>query len=242
MLRIEKLTVDYEGIRAVQQADVIFEPGRITGLIGPNGAGKSSLLKACVGLIADYSGSIFYADKNLQQHRFWVKQHCSFAPEDAELMPYLTGDEFLRLIGQIRNVSDLKGAMQFLLNLLGLAEKKDELILNYSHGMRQKIALATALIGKPDYIILDEALNGLDSIALIKLKGYLRKLAAQGHTLILSSHILPFIREWCDPIIIMNRGRIIQTLSAVEIAKLEGEKAAAFDAIFLEMIESNNPY
>jgi ABC-2 type transport system ATP-binding protein len=237
MLSIKNVSIIYEKKLAVNEASVDITPAKITGLIGPNGAGKSSLLKACVGLINEFAGTIEFDGREIRKRRFWVKQHCGFAPEDVVLMPYLKGSEFLELIAVIRKVSNLREEIDFLIDLTGLQDKKDELIINYSHGMRQKLFIASALTGKPEYLILDEALNGLDTISLFKLKNYLNDLAKQGKTIIISSHILPLIKEWCDPVVIMNNGTIINKYSVSEIEELENQTKQSFESIFVDLIE-----
>ncbi len=239
MLSVENLIVNYDGLTAVDNFSFTFAEGRISGLIGANGAGKSSLLKACVGLISEYAGEIKYAGKELNEDRYWVKEHCGYAAEDAVLFPYLTGREFLKLIASIRlsDTEQIDKEIRFFLHLTALDEKAEELIVNYSHGMRQKLAIAAALIGAPDYIIIDESLNGLDPIALFRLKNYLNELAEKEKTIILSSHILPLIKDWCDPIVILNNGRLLKSYTKQEIIELEKQKNTNFENIFIKLID-----
>ncbi len=240
MLSIKNLSIQYENVIAVKNISYDFNSGIINGLIGPNGAGKSSLLKACVGLINDYQGKIIYDEKELGKNRTWVKKQCGYAPEDAVLFPYLTGEEFLQLIASIRNnkQEDLTNEVSFFLQLTGLTAKMDELIVNYSHGMRQKLAIAAALIGEPEFIIIDESLNGLDPIALYNLKKYFNELIKSDKTIILSSHILPLIRDWCHIIVIMDKGALIQEYSKDEILKYEKDRGNSFETLFLETIKT----
>ncbi len=234
MLSIKNVTITYDTQDAVKDISLDFLPGKLTGLIGRNGAGKSSLLKAAVGLISGYTGTIEFNGKELNKNRFWIKQNCGYAPEDAELLPYLTGREFLELIAKIRKSTDTQKEMDFLINLNGINDKADELVLNYSHGMKQKLSIAAALIGKPDFLILDEALNGLDPVSLYKLKNYLTEQAALNKIVIISSHILPLIQQWCDPVIILNNGRVAKNLSAREIAELEQNQS--FESYFIKLV------
>ena len=240
MLSVKNLIVNYDGLTAVNNFSFTFNKGRICGLIGANGAGKSSLLKACVGLISEYTGEINYAGKELNAERYWVKEHCGYAAEDAVLFPYLTGREFLNLIASIRlsDTRQIDKEIRFFLHLTALDEKEEELIVNFSHGMRQKLAIAAALIGAPDYIIIDESLNGLDPIALFRLKSYLNELAANGKTIILSSHILPLIKDWCDPIVILNNGKLLNSYTKQEIIELEKQNSRNFENIFIKLIDT----
>lgn len=237
MLTIKKLSVQYEEKKAVDDISIEIMQNKISGLIGPNGAGKSSFIKACIGVISEYSGEILYDGKLLHKNRHWVKEQCGYAPEDTVLLPYLKGREFLELIGTLRKSSDLEHEIKSLLQILNLQEKENELIVNYSHGMRQKISIASTLIGNPNYLIFDEALNGLDPVALYNLKNHLNELAEDGKTIVLSSHILALIQDWCNPIIIMHQGRILKTVTKSEITKMESEKKKSFEQIFIELVK-----
>ena len=237
MLSIKNLSVQYEEKLAVDDVSIEISQNKISGLIGPNGAGKSSLIKTCVGMIGEYSGEILYGDKPLHKNRHWVKEHCSYAPEDTILLPYLKGREYLEMIGTLRKTLDLDNEIKSLFKMLNLQEKENELIINYSHGMRQKISIASTLIGNPDYLIFDEALNGLDPVALFNLKNYLNELATSGKTIILSSHILALILDWCDPIIIMHQGKILKMVSKQEIARMESEMEKTFEQIFIDLVK-----
>ena len=237
MLSIKNLSVQYEEKLAVDDVSIEISQNKISGLIGPNGAGKSSLIKTCVGMISEYSGEILYGDKPLHKNRHLVKEHCSYAPEDTILLPYLKGREYLEMIGTLRKTLDLDNEIKSLFKMLNLQEKENELIINYSHGMRQKISIASTLIGNPDYLIFDEALNGLDPVALFNLKNYLNELANSGKTIILSSHILALILDWCDPIIIMHQGKILKMVSKQEIARMESEMKKTFEQIFIDLVK-----
>ena len=237
MLSIKNLSVQYEEKLAVDDVSIEISQNKIRGLIGPNGAGKSSLIKTCVGMISEYSGEILYGDKPLHKNRHWVKEHCSYAPEDTILLPYLKGREYLEMIGTLRKTLDLDNEIKSLFKMLNLQEKENELIINYSHGMRQKISIASTLIGNPDYLIFDEALNGLDPVALFNLKNYLNELATSGKTIILSSHILALILDWCDPIIIMHQGKILKMVSKQEISRMESEMEKTFEQIFIDLVK-----
>lgn len=236
MITLQDVSVEYENCTALNRVSVQFPSGKISGLIGPNGAGKSSLLKSCMGLIPEFSGIIRFDAHDLRKERHWIKQHCGYAPEDTILPSYLKGLELLQLVATLRQTAHPDEEIKWLCRLLHFEGKENELIVNYSHGMRKKISVAVALVGKPDYLIIDEALNGLDSLALFNLKHDLQKQAEEGKTIILSSHILPLIEEWCDPIMIMNKGTIIQSFSKAELHRLQNQTKKTFEKIFIEML------
>lgn len=237
MISIKNLTIAYDTQKAVKDISLSFLPGKLTGLIGQNGAGKSSLLKAAVGLINGFEGTIEFNGTDLIKNRFRIKQNCGYAPEDAELLPYLTGREFLELIGTIRRSPDLQEEINFFINLHGIEDKADDLVINYSHGMKQKLSIAAALIGKPEFLILDEALNGLDPVSLYNLKNYLSEQAALNKTVIISSHILSLIQQWCDPVIILREGRVAKILNIREINEIE--KNQSFEDYFVDLVSND---
>ncbi len=211
MLKINNLTVSYDNKVAVDDLSIEFQSGKITGLIGPNGAGKSTLLKTCIGLLSAYAGEIWFENKNLRKERFWVKQNATYASESAELLSYLSGEEFLKLIAGIYQLDEIESKVSFYIDLMGLVEKKDELIVNYSHGMKQKLSAASALIAKPKFIFLDESLNGMDAPSLKRIFDYLKLQTETGCLVIISSHNVNLIRDWCDEVFIINNGKIISS-------------------------------
>jgi len=223
MVHIKNLNIYFDELHALQNISLELEPGIIYGLIGPNGAGKSTLLRSCAGLIEPDSGQIFFADKNIYKNRNWHKQICAYAPEDVELMPYLKGNEFLQLIAKIRKIKNPESEINKFLELLGLSEKKNELIVEMSHGMRQKVSVAAALLSKANYLIFDETLNGFDTPALNKLHSYLNEYVSAGNTLILSSHILTLTQDWCQQIIMLDQGTVAGRLTKAEVKNWSAE-------------------
>jgi ABC-2 type transport system ATP-binding protein len=223
MLKIENLRISYENKIAVDGVSLSFHKGSMIGLIGPNGAGKSTLLKTCIGLISEFSGSIEFDKKSLQNNRFWVKQHAVYAPENAELLPYLNGLEFLNLVAKIYNKESSAERIEFFVKLLGLDAKKNDLITDYSHGMRQKLAVAAALLPDPEYIFLDEALNGMDSVSLFRLLKYLKQ-EKKEKVIILSSHNVEMIHDYCDDVFVIHQGRIARHFDSEDLMELRKEK------------------
>ncbi len=236
MLQLQNLTVTYETLPAVNNVTLTFPSGRLCGLIGPNGAGKSTMLKVCAGIIREYDGTVTLNEKNIGRERYWLKTQVGYAPEDVELLPYLSGREFLQMIGGIRQLERTEDEIKFLLDMLGLERETERLILNYSHGMRQKLSLAAALMGSPNLLLLDEALNGLDTMALLRLKAHLKMLTSEGRVVIITSHILPLAKEWCDPLIIMHKGGVLRQMNRVEIAKMENEQNMSFEEFFIKLV------
>ena len=238
MLKIENLTIRYPKVLAVDNLKLDIKPGIVSGLIGPNGAGKSSLLKCLVGLISQYEGEIYYADKLLRDYRQHIKSLIGYAPEDPDLFPYLTGREYLTMISEIRKV-DAAEQIDKIITDFSLDEAIDDLINRYSHGMRQKISFGAALIGHPQYLILDEALNGFDPVSLFNAKKILQTYAQNGSTVLLSSHVLELMEEWCQEIIVMNKGSVLDTYTFDEIEDIKKKNGKSFSEHFISLVAND---
>jgi ABC-2 type transport system ATP-binding protein len=236
MITVKELSIQYPTILAVDHVSCTFEKGFIYGLIGPNGAGKSSMLKAMVGLISNYSGEFLYGDLLFRENRLAVKKQFGYAPEDIDLIPYLSGLEYLQMIADIRKLKPEQTHLAELVSLLGLEDVQNKLINGYSHGMHQKLSLAAALMGFPPILILDEALNGLDSLALINVNRLIKDLARAGHIIILSSHILELIEQWCDVIYIMHRGRVVVQLNREQCNEIKSRHEQGLSGYFRDLI------
>ena len=224
MLTIKNLTVSYDNKIALDDITLDFKPSIITGLIGPNGAGKSTLMKTCIGLVSTYSGDILYDDRPLKKNRYWVKQNAVYTAENAELLHYLSGHEFLSLISKIYRIDDAGDRIDFFIEMMGLTQKSNALIDSYSHGMRQKISVAAALLSKPKFILLDESLNGMDSISLARIFKYLLEQKNEGRIICISSHNVELIEDWCEEVFVISKGKIKAKLSLDEIKKLRSKK------------------
>lgn len=238
MIELKNITIAYENMIAVNNVSLNIEQGTIVGIVGPNGAGKSTLIKAMVGLINEYAGEIYYNDLLLRKNRYEIKKLIGYAPEDVDLLPYLMGKEYLQMVADIRNVSEAETQINNLLKILNLDEKKNELINEYSHGMKQKLSVAAAMIGLPQVLIFDEAFNGFDPVSLYNLKTEIDNHVNSGGTVIISSHILELIEKWCTQIVVMNEGEILGKYRKSEIEKMRHEIGKDFNDFFVELIKS----
>jgi ABC-2 type transport system ATP-binding protein len=237
MIGISKLSIRYPEVVAVDNVSIEFNNGILYGLVGPNGAGKSSLLRAIIGLIAQYDGNITYDDLSLNKDHHLIKSLFGYAPEDPDLYPYLTGKEYLYMLSEIRK-QNASEQIKLLTEDFGLTEVMDDLIKRYSHGMRQKLSFAAALIGTPQNIILDEALNGFDPLALFNAKKLLLSLTQKGHTVILSSHVLELVENLCQKIVVLNDGKLIAQYSLAEIEEIKKQTGKNFNEHFITLIKN----
>jgi ABC-2 type transport system ATP-binding protein len=237
MLKITNLTIRYPEVIAIDDVSLELKDGILYGLVGPNGAGKSSLIKALAGLIGEYEGNIYYDQHEFKKERQKVKTMFGYAPEDPDLFPYLTGREYLTMIGEIRRWDASEQLKRFVVDF-GLEDTIDELVYRYSHGMRQKISFVAALIGEPQHLILDEALNGFDPISLFNAKKLLKDMTGRGKLILLSSHVLELLENWCEEIIILNQGKILAQYTLEDIGKIKNKTGKTFNEHFVELIHS----
>jgi ABC-2 type transport system ATP-binding protein len=239
MIEISNLTIRYPQVTAINNISLKLNNSTIYGLVGPNGAGKSSLIKALALQIADFEGDIRFDDYLLRRDRQSVKSMFGYAPENPDLFPYLTGREYLQMIADIRKSPD-KNQIHNLSDDFGLAEVMDDLLNGYSHGMRQKISFAAALIGEPQNLILDEALNGFDPVSLFNAKKLLQALAQKGKTVLLSSHVLEMLEQWCQEMIILSAGEVLAVYTSEQIETIKNETGKAFADHFISQIRASS--
>ncbi len=216
-IRAESLVKDYQtdwkgrNWRALDGISLAVPRGSVCGLVGPNGSGKTTTLKILAGLVAPSSGNC-----ELDGHPVAdavADGKVGFASETAGLPGFLTGREFLHGLARLSGYSrrDMDTPVATALALTGLEDAADRRVQNYSKGMRQKLALAQAVLGDPAIVLLDEPASGLDPRATERLGRTITELRKRGRTVALSSHFLPQIEEWCDQFVMLDRGRIIFT-------------------------------
>jgi ABC-2 type transport system ATP-binding protein len=240
MISVHNLSIQFSSTPVVDNVSFTLKNGIIYGMIGPNGAGKSSIIKAMVGIISEYSGNITFDDLSVKTDKHLIKRKLGYAPEDIELLPFLTGNEYLHMLSDIRQLTNAEEEISTLLKDLNLDEVKDTIVDRYSHGMKQKLSLASALIGFPENIILDEALNGLDPISMLNIKSKLKALAKSGYVIFLTSHILELVENFCQQILILNEGKLLNQISQAEIRRIKDSTGTGFNEYFVELINEKS--
>jgi ABC-2 type transport system ATP-binding protein len=224
MILTERLTKHYGETQALQDLDLRVEPGEILGFLGPNGAGKSTTVKILTGLIRPTSGWAQVAGFDVVEEPLEVKKRIGYVPETPALYDSLTADEYLELVSCLHHLEPGMARVRRaeLLDLFGLGEVAGGRLAAFSKGMRQKVVLAAALIPNPDVLILDEPLDGLDANTAMIVKELLKKLAAQGKTVLFSSHILEVVERMCTRIVIIQSGREVTSGTSAEIVARSG--------------------
>ncbi len=236
MIELQNINAMYGSFMALREINLKLDPGEITGLIGANGAGKSTLLRLCAGLHPDFSGH-YFQDGIEQKILTFDRSATGFAAEDAELLPYLTGYEYLKLIASLNRITAPDQEIDNLLQITQLTAEQHHLINSYSHGMRQKIQLGAALLTAKKILLIDEAMNGLDSLSLHYLKKHLREKREQGLSIVLASHFIPLVTEISDRILLLNKGRLLYEFSAADVKNIEAQ--TGFEKYVISLIETD---
>jgi len=238
MIEISDLYKSYDGVRALDGFSLKIKEGEFFGLIGPNGAGKSTLLKSLVGLIKPESGEIRISGINALADGMQTKTIIGYAAEEPALYEYLTGREFLEFVGGLRNIAEeqLTRRIEELLDSFSMKEKADELVADYSHGMRQKISLSAALLAETKVLLLDEPTNGLDPESAFHLKQMLQDRCAGGTTIVFSSHVLDTVEKICHRVGIIHRGKIVACDSVENLRTLTGSEQS-LENVFLSLVK-----
>jgi ABC-2 type transport system ATP-binding protein len=236
------LTKVFQGKPAVDQLTLQVGRGRFFGFLGPNGAGKSTTIKMLTGLLRPTSGQAFVEGLDLAKDRLAIKQLIGVLPEELPLYERLTGEEYLLFAGRMYGLpkDETRKRTDELLAFLSLEEDRGRLILDYSQGMRKKVALAAALIHNPRVLFLDEPLNGIDPISGRVVTDLLRRLAQKGVTMFFTSHVLDVVERLCDEVAIIDRGRIVAQGTLDEIRRQrEVGLDASLEDVFLKLVAAD---
>jgi len=209
MIAVDSFTKLYGDLVAVENLSFAVGAGEVLGLVGPNGAGKTTTLRALAGIIAPTRGSIAIAGFPLSTQPVQAKQRLAFIPDEPQLFEYLTVEEHLRFVGRMYGVRDAPQRIPALLAELELSEKQRALPTELSRGMRQKLAIACGLLHEPAALILDEPLTGLDPAGMRRMRATVTQRAAQGTSVILSSHLLNLVEELCTKLLVLRQGQAV---------------------------------
>ncbi|MDQ6613028.1 MAG: ABC transporter ATP-binding protein [Gemmatimonadota bacterium] len=217
MIEVEKYNKLYGDFSAVRDLSFVVQPGDVLGLVGPNGAGKTTTLRALAGILQPTSGSIRICGLDLAKQSVAAKSRLAFIPDEPQLFDYLTVTEHLQFIARLYGVADAAARIAPLLEELELTAKKDSLPPELSRGMKQKLAIACGLLHRPDVLLLDEPLTGLDPVGIRRMKETITMRAHEGTAIVLSSHLLHLVEELCTRLLVIRRGEAVAFGTIAEI-------------------------
>jgi len=222
MLEVRDVTKRYGALTAVRHVSFSVGPGEVLGYLGPNGSGKSTTVKMVVGMMPPTTGTILFDGRDIQDDLIGYKAQVGYVPEEAHVYTYLTGPEYLRLVGRLREMPSgkLEQKINRFLHIFGLDGDYHAQLASYSKGMRQKILLSAALLHNPKVIVLDEPVSGLDVSTALVMRTVVRSLAADGRIIFYSSHELETIEKISTRVIILRAGHVVADDSASKLREL----------------------
>lgn len=234
MLRIENLTKSYNDKKAVDGLTLHIQAGELYGFIGHNGAGKTTTLKACCGILNFEEGEIFVDGESVKKNPLACKKKIAYIPDNPELYGFMKGIQYLHFVGDIYEVpTDVRQArIRKYADAFELTEALAQPISTYSHGMKQKLAVISALLHEPKLVIMDEPFVGLDPKAAHILKELMREICDRGGAIFFSTHVLEVAEKLCDKIAIIKNGKLIKAGTMDEV---KGD--TTLENTFLELVE-----
>ncbi len=232
-IETHQLTRYFNDFGAVRGIDLAVERGTFYGFLGPNGAGKSTTIKMLTGLLAPSGGKVLVLGRNmLDPHdALEAKRHMGVIPEDLALFDNLTAREYLTFVGRIHLMprETIRSRSEELLSLLALEDDGKKLSLEYSHGMKKKLAMAAALLPNPDLLFLDEPFEGVDAVTSRVIRDVLAQFVARGSTVFLTSHVLEIVERLCTHVGIIVKGELVDQASLETI-----RQGSSLESRFLE--------
>ena len=236
MLEAVLLSKRYSSIPAVQELSFRLRPGEVLGCLGPNGSGKSTTVKMLTGLLEPTRGLVRFDGRNIQDNLAEYRTHLGYVPEEAHLYPYLTGWEYLEMIGTLRGVPRplMESKINALLDLFSLRPARHASMGTYSKGMRQRILLIASLMHDPEIFIFDEPLSGLDVTSALIFKNLVQALGRSGKMVFYCSHVLEVVEKVCSDVLILRKGTVIAHDSVANIGKILG---ASLENAFLHLVD-----
>lgn len=238
MIRLEGLTKRYGDFTAVDGVDLEIPSGEIFGLLGPNGAGKTTTLRMIVGILRPDAGRVLVDGSDVAADPFAAKSRLGFVPDRPFVYEKLTGEELLRFVAGLygQDGAGVEERIDELMDLWGLEPWRDQLVESYSHGMRQKLILSSALVHRPSALVIDEPMVGLDPSAARLLKRILRSFADRGGTVLVSTHTLEFAEALCDRLAVIQEGNILTSGTMDELRSQAALEQGRLEEVFLKLV------
>jgi ABC-2 type transport system ATP-binding protein len=240
MLEAVGLAKFYGSVPAVHEVSFSLQPGQVLGYLGPNGSGKSTTVKMITGLLQPTRGKVLFEGRDIQSDLVAFRKRLGYVPEEANLYPYLSGEEYLEMVGTLRAMPPpkMKEKIAALLELFSLYPNRQVALGSYSKGMRQRILLIAAMMDNPDILVLDEPLSGLDVTSVLVFNNLMQSFSAKGKAIFYCSHVLEIVEKVCSELLILRKGQVIAYGSAEEVRQRIGQ--SSLERIFLQLVEEKD--
>jgi len=240
MLELVNLWKLYRGIPSIQNVHFTLAAGEVVGYLGPNGAGKSTTVKIITGVLQPSEGRVLFDGRNIREDMASFRAQLGYVPEEAHVYAYLSGLEYLQLVGRLRGMPEalIESKANQLLKILSLASWRHSPISVYSKGMKQRVLIAAALMHDPRLLIFDEPLSGLDVVSARLFKDLLQALAAEGKAILYISHVLEVVEQVCSRVIVIGKGRILADAPLSELTQLM--QLSSLEGVFAQLVEQED--
>ena len=231
MLKIENLTKTYDGEKGIKDLTLHIKPGEIYGFIGHNGAGKTTTLKSVAGIIPYEKGNVLINGISIKDEPIKAKQVMAYIPDDPQIYDFMRGIEYLNFVADIYGIkNEREERIKKYAEIFEMTDSLSEYISAYSHGMKQKLAVISALIHEPKLILMDEPFVGLDPKATHTFKEIMRELCDNGAAIFFSTHVLEVAEKLCDKVAIIKNGSLVKSGNMEEV---KGDDS--LEEVFLEL-------
>ena len=240
MLELQHLYRSYRGISAIEDVSFKVAPGEVIGFLGPNGAGKSTTVKIITGMLRPNDGRVLFEGQDIAKDMVAFRARFGYVPEEAHLYTYLSGLEYLQLVGRLRGLKEahIEAKATRLLKLLNLESWQYSPISTYSKGMRQRVLIAASLLHDPKLLIFDEPLSGLDVVSGRLFKDLLELLAAEGKAVLYISHVLEVVEQVCSRVIVIAKGRVLADAPPADLTRLM--HLPNLESVFAQLVEQQD--
>ena len=240
MLEARSLTKSYSSVPALENVSFATGPGDVLGYLGPNGSGKSTTVKIITGLLEPSSGAVFFNGCNIKDDLAGYKRLVGYVPEEANLYPFLSGFEYLQLVGRLRGLSEAliarrAGAM---LEMFSMKPHRHTAISAYSKGMRQRILLISALLHNPELLVFDEPLSGLDVVSAMIFRKLVGGLSRERKTIFYCSHVLEIVERVCSHVIVLQKGKQLAYGTVEDLKRFQ--EMPSLEAAFSRLVQEQD--